>query len=59
MISVPGYDKGRIVPVLDKGGAIKGARLDVLFATHEAARQWGEESKYQISNIKYQIENRK
>ena len=41
MISVPGYDKGQIVPVLDKGGAIKGARLDVLFATHEAARQWG------------------
>ena len=30
MISVPGCDKGRIVPVLDKGGAIKGARLDVL-----------------------------
>ena len=45
MISVPGYDKGQIVPVLDKDGAIKGARLDVLFATHEAARQCGEEFK--------------
>lgn len=41
MISVPGYDEGRIVPVLDRGGAIKGHRLDLLFPTHEAARRWG------------------
>lgn len=41
MISVPGYDEGRIVPVLDRGGAIKGHRLDVLFPTHEQARAWG------------------
>lgn len=41
MISVPGYDGGRVVPVLDKGGAIKGSRLDVLFPTHETARAWG------------------
>lgn len=41
MISVPGYDDGRIVPVLDRGGAIKGHRLDVLFPTHEQARKWG------------------
>jgi 3D (Asp-Asp-Asp) domain-containing protein len=41
IISVPGYDEGRVVPVLDRGGAIKGNRLDVLFATHEQALKWG------------------
>lgn len=41
MISVPGYDNNQVVPVLDKGGKIKGNRLDVLFPTHGAARQWG------------------
>ena len=41
MITVPGYDEGNIVPVLDRGGAIKGHRLDVLYPTHEVARQWG------------------
>ena len=30
-----------VVPVLDRGGAIKGQRLDLLFPTHEAAIQWG------------------
>lgn len=41
MVSVPGYDEGKIVPVLDRGGAIKGKRLDVLFATDRAAMRWG------------------
>jgi 3D (Asp-Asp-Asp) domain-containing protein len=41
MVSVPGYAGGEIVPVLDVGGKIKGARLDVLFPTHEVARRWG------------------
>ncbi|MCU0689264.1 MAG: 3D domain-containing protein [Phycisphaerales bacterium] len=41
MLSIPGYDQDRVVPVLDRGGAIKGRRLDVLYATHEQARQWG------------------
>lgn len=41
LLSVPGYDGGSVVPVLDVGGAIKGNRLDVLFPTHEAAMDWG------------------
>lgn len=41
LVSVPGYDGGAIVPVLDRGGVIKGQRLDVLYPTHEAALQWG------------------
>lgn len=41
MITVPGYDSGQIVPVLDRGGAIKGHRLDMLFATDAEARVWG------------------
>lgn len=41
LVSVPGYDNGRVVPVLDRGGAIKGARLDVLYPTHRIAKQWG------------------
>lgn len=41
IISVPGYAGGDVVPVLDRGGAIKGHRLDVLYPTHEIARRWG------------------
>ena len=41
MLSIPGYDAQRVVPVLDRGGAIKGDRLDVLFPSHNEARQWG------------------
>lgn len=41
LLSVPGYDEGRVVPVLDRGGAIKGARLDVLYPTHAIALNWG------------------
>jgi 3D (Asp-Asp-Asp) domain-containing protein len=41
LVSVPGYDFGDVVPVLDVGGAIKGARLDVLFPTHDQAMHWG------------------
>jgi 3D (Asp-Asp-Asp) domain-containing protein len=38
---IPGYAGGRSVPVLDRGGAIKGNRIDVFFPTHEQARKWG------------------
>lgn len=41
MLSIPGYADEMVVPVLDRGGAIKGQRLDLLFPTHEAAIQWG------------------
>jgi 3D (Asp-Asp-Asp) domain-containing protein len=41
LVSVPGYDGGAVVPVLDTGGAIKGDRLDVLYPTHEVAMCWG------------------
>jgi 3D (Asp-Asp-Asp) domain-containing protein len=41
MITVPGYAADQVVPVLDCGGAIKGARLDLLFPTHERALAWG------------------
>ena len=46
LISIPGYSDGQVVPVLDRGGAIKGNRLDVLYPTHERARQWGVQYLY-------------
>ena len=41
LVVVPGYAKGAAVPVLDRGGAIKGARLDLLMPTFEQAQDWG------------------
>ena len=41
LISVPGYDEGNVIPVLDRGGKIKGHRLDMLYPTHDQAVQWG------------------
>ena len=37
-LSIPGY--GEAV-VQDRGGSIKGRRLDLLFPTHQAALNWG------------------
>jgi 3D (Asp-Asp-Asp) domain-containing protein len=41
LLTIPGYGSDEPVPVLDRGGKIKGNRLDVLFPTHETAIQWG------------------
>lgn len=41
LLSVPGYNDNLPTPVLDRGGTIKGNRLDVLYPTHEIARKWG------------------
>ncbi|NQT02561.1 MAG: 3D domain-containing protein [Planctomycetes bacterium] len=38
---IPGYSNSQPVKVLDRGGAIKGNRLDVFFASHEEALEWG------------------
>jgi len=38
---IPGYNSSRLVKVLDRGGAITGARLDVFFDSHEQALEWG------------------
>ena len=38
---VPGYAAAQPVEVIDRGGAIKGNKLDVFFNTHEEARKWG------------------
>jgi 3D (Asp-Asp-Asp) domain-containing protein len=40
-LSIPGYYSGQPVKVLDRGGAIKGRRLDVFFASHARAKKWG------------------
>jgi len=41
LLSVPGYAGDAVVPVLDRGGAIKGRKLDLLMPTHEQAMSWG------------------
>ncbi|MHC4477489.1 MAG: 3D domain-containing protein [Planctomycetota bacterium] len=38
---IPGYNKGRSVKVLDRGGLIRGNRLDVFFYSHRRAKKWG------------------
>src|SRR5688572_19401326 len=37
---IPGYASGRPVKVLDRGGAIKGNKLDVYFHSHKEALKW-------------------
>ena len=38
---IPGYGHGEAVKVLDRGGVIRGNRLDVFFNSHEEALEWG------------------
>ena len=40
-LSVPGYYSAAPVSVLDRGGRIKGRRLDVFFLSHARAKRWG------------------
>lgn len=41
VLEIPGYNEGQGVPVLDRGGAVRGRRLDVYFETHAEALAWG------------------
>jgi 3D (Asp-Asp-Asp) domain-containing protein len=41
LVIVPGYARNAPVPVLDRGSAIKGHRLDVLLPTYDKAKSWG------------------
>jgi len=38
---VPGYNGGNPIKVLDRGGKIRGDRLDVFFPSHRVAKKWG------------------
>jgi len=47
---IQGYNNDQPVKVLDRGGAIKGNRIDVFFPTHEEALEWG------VKNIDVKIQ---
>jgi len=51
-IIVPGYKSGKAVKVLDRGGVIRGNRLDVFFDSHQEALKWG--VRYLDVKIRYQ-----
>jgi len=38
---IEGYNDGQAVKVLDRGGAIRGNKLDAFFQTHQQALEWG------------------
>lgn len=46
ILDIPGYGE---VPVLDRGGAIKGKRLDVFFYSHQEALEWGSQKGLTIT----------
>lgn len=50
MLAIPGYNESRPVPVWDRGGAIKGNKLDVYFDSHKEALKWG------VRNLQVSIE---
>ena len=41
MLRIPQYHGEAIVEVIDRGGAIKGNKIDVFFTSHAEARKWG------------------
>ena len=41
VLVIPGYNGGKPVKVLDRGGAITSGRLDVFFHSHKEAMQFG------------------
>ncbi len=43
-LSIPGYADNAPVEVIDRGGAIKGHKLDLYFPTHEQALIWGRQT---------------
>lgn len=49
-MSIPGYNGGQVVQVLDRGRVIKGNRLDLFFHSHAEARRWG--TKYLNVRVK-------
>lgn len=42
LLSVEGYADGQVVPVMDRGGAIKGHHIDLLMPSHKQAMRWGD-----------------
>lgn len=38
---IPGYNNNKPVKILDRGGAIRGDRIDLFFASHKQALEWG------------------
>ena len=38
---IPGYNNDKPIKVLDRGGAIRGDKLDVFFNSHSQALEWG------------------
>jgi 3D (Asp-Asp-Asp) domain-containing protein len=40
-MEIEGYNSSQAVKVMDRGGAIKGNRLDLFFHTHQQALEWG------------------
>lgn len=49
---IPGYKNSQTVKVLDRGGVIRGNRLDVFFNSHQEALEWG--VRYLDVKIRYQ-----
>ncbi len=41
LVKIDGYNNGKPVKCLDRGGAIKGNKIDLLFDTHQEALNWG------------------